>query len=122
MDILKPTESELEILQIIWQNGPSTVRYVHDELSKSKDVGYTTTLKTMQNMHAKGLLTREEEGRYHIYNAAISAEKTQKQLLDIFVEAAFGGSTMKLVMQALGNHKASEKELNEIKKLLDGMK
>ncbi len=118
----KPTESELEILQVLWKHGPSSVRFVNDELSKVKEVGYTTTLKIMQIMHGKGLLDRQEEGRYHVYQPTVSEEHTQKHLLEKFVESAFGGSTMKMVMQALGGHKASDKELEEIKKLLENLK
>jgi BlaI family penicillinase repressor len=118
----KPTESELEILQILWQHGPSTVRFVNDELSKNKETGYTTTLKLMQIMHEKGMVARDEAGRSHVYNAAISESATQKQLLDRFLDTAFRGSALKLVMQALGNRKTSEKELNEIRNLLDKLK
>lgn len=119
--MIKPTEAELEILQILWKHGSCSVRFVNDELNKSRETGYTTTLKIMQIMFSKELLTRQEEGRYHVYQAAISQENTQKQLLEKFVDSTFGGSTMNLVMQALGNHKASKEELEEIKKLLDGM-
>ncbi|WP_172678818.1 BlaI/MecI/CopY family transcriptional regulator [Jiulongibacter sediminis] len=119
--MIKPTEAELEILQLLWQRGPSSVREINDELNKSRDVGYTTTLKIMQLMHGKNILNRTEQGRYHVYEAAVSQENTQKQLLEKFVDSAFGGSTMSMVMQALGNHKASKEELEEIKKLLEGM-
>ena len=119
--MVKPTESELEILQLLWKMGPSSVRAINDELNKTKDVGYTTTLKMMQLMLGKKLLTRTEKGRFHVYETAVSQEGTQKQLLKKFVDNAFGGSTMNLVMQALGNHKASKEELEEIKKLLEGM-
>ncbi|MCR9063843.1 MAG: BlaI/MecI/CopY family transcriptional regulator [Cytophagales bacterium] len=119
--MLKPTESELEILQLLWKNGPSSVREINDELNKTKEVGYTTTLKIMQIMHGKELLTRTEKGRYHIYTAAISQEKTQGQLLDRFVDATFGGEAMKMVMQTLGNHKASKEELEAIKKLIENL-
>src|SRR5688572_33494304 len=82
----KPTESELEILQILWEHGPNTVRFVNDELSKSKETGYTTTLKLMQIMHEKGLVNRDEAARSHIYSAAITESATQKQLLDRFLD------------------------------------
>jgi BlaI family penicillinase repressor len=118
----KPTESELEILQLLWQHGPSTVRFINDELSKNKETGYTTTLKLMQIMHEKGLVDRDEAGRSHVYKSAISETATQKQLLDRFLETAFRGSALKLVMQALGNRKTSEQELNEIRNLLDKLK
>jgi len=116
---MKPTDSELEILQVLWAKGPCTVRQVHDQLAQTKEVGYTTTLKLMQITHDKGLLSRTEEGRYHIYAAAIDESETQKQLLDRFVETAFRGSAAKMVMQALGNVNASKDELAEIQRLLE---
>ncbi|MBK0403165.1 BlaI/MecI/CopY family transcriptional regulator [Adhaeribacter sp. BT258] len=119
---IKPTESELEILQVLWQHGPNTVRFVNDELSKSKETGYTTTLKLMQIMHEKGMVNRDESGRSHIYSAAITETATQKQLLDRFLDTAFRGSALKLVMQALGNKKTSQQDLNEIRNLLDNLK
>jgi len=117
--MIKPTDSELEILAFLWQNGPSTVRQVHDFLAKTKDAGYTTTLKLMQIMQEKGLLSRTEESRSHIYTAQVSEEETQQSLLGRFVETAFRGSAAQLVMQALGNHKTSTEELDEIRQLLD---
>ncbi|QKZ11877.1 BlaI/MecI/CopY family transcriptional regulator [Spirosoma sp. KUDC1026] len=116
---MKPTDSELEILQVLWANGPSTVRQVHDKLSQSREIGYTTALKLMQIMHEKGLLTRDEDNRSHTYTAAVDEEATQQSLLDRFVETAFRGSASKLVMQLLGQHKASKEELDEIKNLLN---
>lgn len=116
---MKPTDSELEILQIIWAKGPSTVRQVNEELSRSKEVGYTTTLKLMQIMHEKNLLSRTEEGRYHIYTALVTEGDTRQNLLDRFVETTFRGSAAQLVMQALGNSKTSKEELDEIQKLID---
>ena len=118
---IKPTESELEILQILWQLGKATVRQVNDELLKIKEVGYTTTLKLMQIMHEKHIVSRTDEGRYHLYTAAIGEEQTQQLLLGRFVEAAFRGSAMKLVMQTLGNQAVSLDELEEIKKLIAEM-
>lgn len=115
---IKPTESELEILQILWQLGKATVRQVNDELSKIKDVGYTTTLKLLQIMHEKHIVSRTDEGRYHLYKAAIGEEQTQQLLLEKFVDATFRGSATKLVMQALGNQEVSLDELDEIKKLI----
>jgi len=115
----KPTESELEILQILWEYGPNTVRFVNDELSKTKETGYTTTLKLMQIMHEKGMVQRDEAARSHIYSAAITETATQNQLLDRFLDTAFRGSALKLVMQALGNKKTSKQDLNEIRNLLD---
>ncbi len=111
----KPTGSELEILQVLWKKGPSLVRTVNDELSKSRDIGYTTTLKLMQIMAGKGLLSRTKEGRGHIYHPVVEQSDTQKQMLDKVLNGVFGGSASTLVMQALGNHKASAEELNEIK-------
>lgn len=115
---IKPTESELEILQILWQLGRATVRQVNDELAKMKEVGYTTTLKLLQIMHEKHIVSRTEEGRYHLYQAEIGEEQTQQLLLGKFVDATFRGSAMKLVMQALGNQEVSLDELDEIKKLI----
>ncbi|MBT9391682.1 BlaI/MecI/CopY family transcriptional regulator [Hymenobacter sp. NST-14] len=115
----KPTESELEILQVLWQHGPSTVRFVNDELSRRRDVGYTTTLKLLQLMLDKGLVLRDDEARTHVYRAGVREEETQGLLLDKFVDAAFGGSAMKLVMQALGNRRTSREELAQIRRLLN---
>jgi predicted transcriptional regulator len=119
---VKPTESELEILQLLWEHGPSTVRFINDELSKNKETGYTTTLKLMQIMHEKGMVQRDEAGRSHVYKAAISESATQSHLLDRFLETTFRGSALKMVMQALGNKKTSEQDLNEIRNLLDNLK
>lgn len=116
---MKPTDAELEILHVLWQNGPLTVRQVHDQLILTREMGYTTALKLMQIMHEKGLLTRTEDARSHIYTANVTEEDTQRTLLDRFVETAFRGSASKLVLQALGQHKASREELDEIKKLLN---
>ena len=118
---MKPTDSELEILHVLWANGPSTVRQVHEILSQSRDIGYTTALKLMQIMYEKGLLSREEESRSHTYTALVSQEDTQRNLVDRFVETAFRGSASKLVMQVLGQHKASRAELDEIKNLLNNL-
>lgn len=116
-----PTASELEILNVLWDNGPSTVKVVHNALSETKDVGYTTTLKIMQNMHEKGFLSRKPEGRSHIYHAAYEQEETRGRLLDRFLESTFSGSASSLVMQLLGNKKTSQKELDEIKRIIDEM-
>jgi predicted transcriptional regulator len=120
--ILKPTESELEILNVIWERGKATVRDVHEELSKTKESGYTTTLKLMQIMHEKGLVTRDDSNKTHVYEAAVTKDKTQKLLLNKMINTLFEGSSTQLVMQALGNHKASEEELDEIIKLLNDLK
>lgn len=116
---VKPTDSELEILNIIWEKGDSTVREVHEVLEQTKEVGYTTTLKLMQIMHDKKLLTRDTSSKTHIYKAAISQESTQGQIVQRIVDNVFNGSTMQMVMQALGNHKASNKELDQIREYLD---
>ena len=119
---IKPTESELEILQVLWEKGIASVREVHEELSKSKEAGYTTTLKLMQIMHEKGLVKRDDSIKTHLYQPAVSREKTQKHLLGKMINTLFGGSTTELVMQALGNHKATPEELEEIQKLIDNLK
>ncbi|KIC90133.1 BlaI/MecI/CopY family transcriptional regulator [Flavihumibacter sp. ZG627] len=119
---IKPTESELEILQVLWAKGLASVREVHEELSQTKDVGYTTTLKLMQIMNEKGLVKRDESVKSHIYQAAVSREKTQKHLLGKMIDGLFGGSPTQLILQALGNHKASEQELQEIQDLLNNLK
>ena len=116
---MKPTDSELEILQVLWQNGPVTVRFVHEQLAKNKDVGYTTTLKLLQIMQEKGFVSRTEESRSHLYTAAVDQIETQQTLLSRFVENTFRGSTTQLVMQALGNHRASADELQQIRELLN---
>lgn len=115
----KPTEAELEILQVLWQDGPATVREVHEKLAEKRDIGYTTTLKNMQNMVQKGMLSRNEKTRSHIYEASLKQEATQQMLLDRFMDSAFGGSAMNLVMQALGNRKTSKAELQKIKALIN---
>jgi predicted transcriptional regulator len=119
---IKPTESELEILQVLWEKSSASVREVHEELLKTKDAGYTTTLKLMQIMNEKGLVKRDDSIKTHIYQAAVSREKTQKHLLGKMITTLFGGSTTQLVMQALGNHQASADELEEIQKLINNLK
>ena len=111
----KPTESELEILQILWESGPSSVRFVNEKLNRMREIGYTTTLKLMQIMNDKGLTTRDTTNRTHIYISNVSETDTKNKLLKNFVDATFKGSAMKLVMQALGNHSATSEELEEIK-------
>ncbi len=118
-DHLKPTDSELEILNILWEKGPCTVREVHEVLEKSKEAGYTTTLKLMQIMHDKNLLKRDATNKSHIYTANISQEKTQGQLVKRMIENVFNGSASQLVMQALGQHKSNNDELQEIKRYLE---
>jgi BlaI family penicillinase repressor len=115
----EPTRSELEILQVLWETGPATVRAVNDELLKIKDVNYTTTLKLMQIMAEKGILKRDESQMKHIYLVAEEEQKVKGQLLDRFVDTLYKGSASKLVMQLLGNQKTSKQELDAIKELLN---
>ncbi len=119
---IKPTESELEILQILWDKGLATVREVHEHLASTKDVGYTTTLKLMQIMHDKGLVKRDESMRTHVYQPAVNKERTQKHLLTKMIDSLFGGSSTQLVLQALGENKVSAEELEEIQTLLNNLK
>ena len=115
----KPTEAELEILQVLWQSGPSTVRFVHEVLSETKDAGYTTTLKLMQIMAEKGILEADKSSKSHIYKPLLSEETTQRRLLDRFLDTTFRGSATKLVMQALGSQRTSKEEIDEIRNLLN---
>ena len=114
----KPTDSELEILQILWENSPRTVREVNDILNRKKETGYTTTLKLMQIMLEKGLVSREREGKTHLYTAIAKENDTQKELLDKFIDKVFQGSASKLMMQALGRKKPSAAEIKEIQEIL----
>jgi predicted transcriptional regulator len=118
---IRPTESELEILQILWKKGPSTVREINDFLNDDQEInkGYTTTLKIMQIMFDKGLLRRDDSQRTHIYTAAVREGKIQSALLDRFLNAAYKGSASKLALQLLGNHTTTPDELAEIKALID---
>jgi predicted transcriptional regulator len=117
---IEPTKSELEILQVLWQHGPSTVRFVNDQLNEQgREVNYTTTLKLMQIMAEKEILKRDESSMKHIYTPAQEEEKTKSYLLNRFVDTMFNGSASQLMMQLLGNKKPSKKELQEIKKLLN---
>jgi BlaI family transcriptional regulator, penicillinase repressor len=115
----RPTDAELAILQVLWQEGPSTVRQVHEKLSGTRETGYTTTLKLMQIMAEKGLVIRDESSRTHVYQARRSRDATQRQLVSDLLDRAFGGSAATLVMQALSAHPASAEELREIRRLLD---
>lgn len=116
---IKPTESELEILQVLWKMGKATVRDVHEELAKTKGAGYTTTLKLMQIMDEKGLVERDTTSRTHVYKARYSQERAQSNALDKILSTVFEGSTSDLVIQALGHHRASKDEIEVIKKYLD---
>jgi BlaI family transcriptional regulator, penicillinase repressor len=115
----RPTDAELAILRILWERGPSTVRQVHEALSAERPSGYTTALKLLQIMTDKGLVRRDESDRTHVYTARLSEEQTQRQLVGDLLEKAFGGSAMKLVMQALSTRKASPEDLAQIRALLD---
>ena len=115
----EPTRSELEILQVLWKHGPSTVRFVNDQLNELKrEVQYTSTLKLMQIMVEKGSLNRNESQMKHVYSAAVEESKTKSFLLERFVNTMYEGSASNLMMQLLDNKKPSQKELDEIKKLL----
>lgn len=119
---VEPTRSELEILQVLWQNGPSTVRFVNDHLNEQKrEVQYTSTLKLMQIMVEKGLLIRDESQMKHVYSPAAEEGKTKGMLLDKFVETMYNGSASSLMMQLLGNKKTSKEEIAAIKELLKKM-
>ena len=115
----RPTDAELAILRVLWESGPSTVRHVHDALSEARETGYTTTLKLMQIMAEKGLVTRDESARTHVYTARVARDITQRQLVSDLMDRAFGGSATALVLQALSAHPTSNEELAEIKKLIE---
>ena len=115
----RPTDAELAILRVLWERGASTVRQVHEALADTRETGYTTTLKLMQIMADKGLVTRNESARTHVYSAMAGEEQTQRQLVQDLVDRAFGGSAAQLVMRALGGEGASDAELKEIRKLID---
>jgi len=115
---VKPTESELSILRILWKSGNSTVRDVNSDLNQTRKVGYTNTLKMMQLMHEKGLLSRDESNRSHIYTPTIQADDIRSNLLNHMIDTVFEGSTSRMMMHALGNYKASHEEIEEIRSLL----
>jgi BlaI family penicillinase repressor len=114
----KPTESELEILSILWDKQNATVREVHEIVQQSKNIGYTTTLKLMQIMHEKGMVSRDESSKTHIYTPCFNKEKAQEQYLGKMIKTLFSGSTSDLVLQALGNNETSKDELIAIKHLI----
>jgi predicted transcriptional regulator len=120
-DAPRPTDAELVILRVLWDRGPSTVREVHEALDAEKGVGYTTTLKLLQKMAAKGLVGRDESQRSHVYQARCQEEPTQRRLVSELLTKAFAGSTPTLVMQALSAKQASKEDLAEIRRLLDEM-
>lgn len=115
----KPTASELEILQVLWTRGPSTVREVHDALHEKKDLGYTTVLKLLQIMTTKGTVRRNEDQRAHVYEACQPAEKTKRQLAGDVLQRVFDGSASQLMLHALDGRHTSKKELEELRRLLD---
>ena len=115
----RPTDAELAILGVLWTRGASTVRQVHEALADTRETGYTTTLKLMQIMADKGLVTRNETARTHVYAAAAGEEQTQRQLVQDLVDRAFGGSAAQLVLRALSAEGASDAEITEIRKLID---
>jgi BlaI family transcriptional regulator, penicillinase repressor len=115
----RPTEAELELLAVLWQRGPSTVREIHETLSDKKETGYTTTLKILQKMSDKGLVRRDQSRRSHVYEAALTADETQRQLVRSLLRRAFGGSPARLVVQALSEQRATAAELAEIRTLID---
>ncbi|MEJ7645090.1 MAG: BlaI/MecI/CopY family transcriptional regulator [Chryseolinea sp.] len=116
---VKPTEKELEILQIVWEKKAISVKEIHEALGGDAKNGYTTILKFMQIMLEKGLVTREKSGKLHLYNAVPSMENTQQQLLDKMIETIFKGSATQLVMSALGNSRSSKQDIQEIKDYLE---
>lgn len=119
MNLPRPTDAELAVLNVLWDRGPSTVRQIHEVLSSERDLGYTTVLKSLQVMTEKGLVLRDESERSHVYSATLSETQTQRSLLGDLMERAFGGSAAKLVIQALHAKRASKQELEEIRRLLD---
>ncbi len=122
MKNFKPTESELEILAVLWASKNATVRTVHEELAKTKEAGYTTTLKLMQIMHEKGLVTRNTDSKTHIYTPAVDKQKTQMQIVNKMITNLFAGSPAEMVMQALGGNKTTSAELQKIEELIETLK
>ena len=114
----RPTDAELAILRVLWDRGPATVRHVHEALAEARETGYTTTLKLMQIMAEKGLVTRDESTRTHVYEARLGRDETQRQLITDLVDRAFGGSAAQLVLQAINAHSTTPAELQEIQQLL----
>jgi predicted transcriptional regulator len=118
---MKPTDSELEILQLLWENGPLTVRALNEKLNAQRKVGYTTSLKMMQIMTEKGLLTRDTTQRSHIYSPAIGPADVQSNVMDHILKTVFLGDRSKLVLHALGNLSVSREELKELKAMIQKM-
>jgi len=114
----RPTDAELEILRVLWDLGPSTVRDVHTTLERQREIGYTTVLKFMQIMAAKGLVERDETARTHVYKARVAQEQTQRQLVGHLLDRAFGGSAAKLMMQALSGRTSSAEEIAQMRQMI----
>jgi BlaI family transcriptional regulator, penicillinase repressor len=119
VDLPRPTSTELDILRVLWQRGPSTVREVHDVLARTKSIGYTTVLKLLQIMTAKGTVIRNEDARAHVYDARQPAENTKRQLVGDLLQRAFSGSASDLMLHALNGKKTSHEEIEEIRRMLD---
>src|ERR1700733_1348367 len=115
----KPTASELEILRVLWERGPSTVREVYELLNEQKSMGYTTVLKLLQIMAAKGSVKRNEEQRAHVYEAVQPADKTKRQFAGDVLQRVFAGSASDLMMHALAGQRTSRKELDQLRRVLD---
>ncbi len=121
-NIPKPTKTELAILNVMWSISPATVRQIHEKMKIAKITSYTTTLKMLQVMHEKGIVTRDSSSKAHIYSPSFSKEETQSQIIEDIKDRLFGGSISSLVMQALGtSHKANEKEIEQIKEYLSNL-
>ncbi len=122
MKTFSPTESELEILQILWQSEPATIRAVHDELTKKREIGYTTTLKQFQRMTEKGMLEKITSGKAHVYKTLVNSESIQNSLFKKLLNNVFNGSTSALLMHALGNSNTSVEELKELEAFIEKKK
>jgi BlaI family penicillinase repressor len=121
-EVMMPTKTEMDVLQVLWQYGPSTVRFVHDKLNEQKEaVIYTSTLKLMQVMKEKGMLGRDESSMKHVYNAVLEEDKVKGNMLGRFVDSMYHGSPSSLMVALLGNDKTSAEELQKIKALLNNM-
>jgi len=121
-NVMVPTKTEMDVLQILWQYGPSTVRFVHDKLNEQKEaVIYTSTLKLMQVMKEKGMLGRDESSMKHVYTAALKEDDVKGNMLGRFVDSMYNGSPSSLMVALLGNNKTSAEELQKIKDLLNNM-
>jgi predicted transcriptional regulator len=115
----EPTKAEMEILHVLWANGPATVRFVNGKLNEQREVNYTSTLKVMQIMADKGILRRDETEMKHVYHPVEDEQKTQQHMLDKFVDTVYQGATGKLLMQVLGNKKTSKEDLDSIREILN---